>query len=397
MRRRFMAAATAAASAAALLAGCGSGAGGGAGGPYRVLMTAGLSAQGTLAGNAATSVLAVKAGVAAVNEAGGVAGREVKLTVVDDEGNPTTALTNIRKAIASDRPDVVINAGPSPVTAATLPVLGQNEILSFNIAPTEDSADPKKNPLNFDLTGNPEDYIRGFIPYLREKGYKSAGIVHGSTASGVTFAEQMEPALEKAGITVAGNEEYDTAALDMTPQLQALKSRNPDVLIMDGYGAPVGHLLKGVEKLGWDVPIVGNNSVSATSLVSTPPPGGVLGTAQTENLVMQVYKSTVHDPDDTAVNDVVGAMTGLGKIESTLIMATNYDALPLIAAAAADAGRSDDPQALAEALEKPEVQKAAKVVIIGGYNFRPDSHGPNLTAEDFDFVAPSPLENGQFT
>ncbi|WP_262401469.1 hypothetical protein [Actinomadura sp. CNU-125] len=43
------------------------------------------------------------------------------------------------------------------------------------------------------------------------------------------------------------------------------------------------------------------------------------------------------------------------------------------------------------------MQKAAEVVIIGGYNFRPDSHGPNLTAEDFDFVAPSPLENGQFT
>lgn len=397
MRQRFVAAALTAASATALLAGCGSdGTGGGADGPYRVLMTAGLSTQGALAGNAATSVLSVKASVAQVNRAGGIAGRKVELTVVDDEGNPTTALTKIRQAIASRRPDAVLNAGPSTVAAATLPVLKQYKILSFNIAPTKDSANPAVNPLNFDMTGTPQDYIRGFVPHLQEKGYRSAGIIHGSTATGVTFAEQMEPALKAAGITVAGNQEYDSAALDMTPQLQALQSKNPDVLIMDGYGAPVGHLLKGIEKLGWNVPIVADNSVSATGLISTPPPTGVLGTPQVRNLVTQVYRSTVHDPADRAVNEVVAAMAALGKIESTLIMATNYDVLPLIAAAAAKVGHAGDPQALAKALEDPQVQASAKVVIIKRYNFRPDSHGPNLAVDDLAFVAPSPLKNGQF-
>ncbi|WP_460305789.1 ABC transporter substrate-binding protein [Actinocorallia aurea] len=359
-------------------------------------MTAGLSAQGVLADNAATAVLAAKAGAARVNAAGGVAGRQIEITVVDDEGNPTTALTKIREAIAKDKPDAVLNGGPSTVSAATLPVLKQNKILSFNVAATPDSSDPKAYPLNFDLTTAPADYINGLLPYFTEKGYKSAGIIHSSTANGVTFGTAVTEALEAKGITVVDNQEYDVAALDMTPQLQSIQAKKPDVLLMNGYGAPVGYLLKGIEKLGWDVPVVGDGTVAATGLVSTPPPSGILGTSQVKNLSVMVLKSSVKNPDDQLVNDVITSMAAEGEIKATLLVATNYDALPLIAAAAEKVGDADDPEALASALEDPAVLSGAEVAILKKYAFSATSHGANLTADEFAFIAPSEVENGQY-
>ncbi|MEU6658802.1 ABC transporter substrate-binding protein [Streptomyces sp. NPDC046821] len=400
MNRRIVAVVASATGMALTLAGCGSGSAKDAKSsdqPYRVLVTGGLSAQGVLADNSSTSVLAAKAGAKAVNASGGILGRKVEVTAVDDAGDPTTAVTKLREAINSGKkPDLYLDSGPSTVTAAILPILKQNNILSMNIGPTADSSHPSAFPLNFDLAPSPTDYVKGFIPHLKEKGYKSVGIVHGSSSYGESFNTEVTKAFTAAGIKVVKSEEYDVAALDMTPQLQAVRAAGPDALIMDGYGAPVGYLLKSMKKLKWDVPIVANTSVSATSLISTPPPAGVLGTDQVKNLVMQVHKSTKHDANEAAVNKAVEAMKSLGKIRSTLIVACNYDALPLIAAAAKKTGSLDNPQALAKALEDKSVTDKAKTAMLNGYHFSATSHSPNADAGEFLFVEPSAIKDGQF-
>jgi branched-chain amino acid transport system substrate-binding protein len=399
-----------AAACALVLSACGGGdgdeggSGGGGGGeaqePFRVLLSAGQSAQGTLATNAKSSTLAVQASADVLNENGGVDGRQIEVTIVDDAGDPTQAVTKLREAINSDeKPDLYLNTGPSTLAAATLPILNQNGILSFNMGPTADSFDPEVNPLNFDLSPSASDYIEGFLPHLEEAGYETIGIIHGNSAYGTTFGGAAEDAFAEAGFDVVANEEYDTAALDMTPQLTSIQSKEPDVLVVDAYGAPVGYLLQSKERLGWDVPVVTNNSVAATGLISAEPPNGVLGTAQVENMVMQVFQSCVFLPEDqqgAATTEMIEAMTSLGTIETTLIQAYNYDALRLVAAAAESIGSSDDAEALAEALEDPEVHEAADTAVLPSYNFSAESHAPNVDDDAFAFVAPSKIMNGQF-
>lgn len=382
------------------LSACGSGSGGeekGKDAPYRVLVTGGLSAPGVLADNASTSVLSARASAKNINAAGGILGHKVEVTVVDDAADPTTAVTKLREAINSDKkPDLVLNSGPSVVAEATLPILKQNNILSFNIGPTETSSDPDKFPLNFDLSPGAGDYAKGFVPYLKDKGYASVGLLHSSNPYGESFGHEVEEVLDDSGLDVVKTETYDDKSLDVTPQLAALRAKNPDALILDAYGAPVGYVLKSLEKLGWDIPVVANNSVAATGLVSSPAPSGVLGTDQVKNLVMQVFTSTKYSASDTLVNDAVAAMKSIGKIRSTLILAYNYDSLPLVAAAAEDVGSLDDPEELAKALEDPEVQKSAKTAILKGYGFTKSSHSPNSSTDSFLFIPPSELKNGQF-
>ncbi|MFB7860243.1 ABC transporter substrate-binding protein, partial [Rhodococcus qingshengii] len=83
------------------LSGCSGATGseGGADSPYRVLLTGGISAQGVLAANSQTSLLATKAGVQVQNAAGGIGGRQIELTTVDDAGDATIAVTKLREAI----------------------------------------------------------------------------------------------------------------------------------------------------------------------------------------------------------------------------------------------------------------------------------------------------------
>jgi branched-chain amino acid transport system substrate-binding protein len=361
-----------------------------------VLVLGGISSE-TLGKNASTSVLAAQAGAEVVNADGGILGRQIEVTVVDDKGDPTTAVTAVREAINSDTPpDVVLNSGPSTVADATIPIISAAGILSFNIGPTATSADPAQFPLNFDLSPGPADYLEGFITYLKGEGYKNIGIIHGSSSYGEFFGQLAEEKLSAAGFKIVGNEEYDVAALDMTPQLSTLQAAKPDALVLDAYGAPLGYVLQGIEKLGWDVPMVGDNSVAATGLISTDPPAGVLGTPVLDNLVMEVFNSTKKSADAELTNQAVEAMSKLGEIKASLILAYNYDTMPLVRAAAESVGSADDPAALAKALEDTAVTAKAKTAILSQYNFSSKSHGPNASGDEFQFISPSKLENGQF-
>lgn len=397
-RRGLMAAA--AATTAILLAGCAGGdAGAGADGdePYRILVLGALSAEGALGINASTSVLAAQAGAKIANEDGGILGRDVEVEVVDDQADPTAAVTLVREAINSDTPpDAILNSGPSQVADATLPIINQAGILSFNIGPTKTSLDPGVFPLNFDISAGPSHHVIGQANHFKEMGYTSVGVLHGSSSYGESYGNLANEGFAEAGFDVTGNEEYDVASLDMTPQLEALRAKNPDALALDAYGAPLGYVLQGLEKLGWDVPIAGNVSVSATGLVSSPPPSGVLGTEQVQNLVMEVYKSTVYDPEATVTNRAVEAMLSIAPIKATLILAYNYDAVMLLKAAAESVGSTGDASALAAALEDPEVTKNAETAILNQYIFSADEHAPVIAGDEFRFIPPSAIKDGQF-
>jgi branched-chain amino acid transport system substrate-binding protein len=363
---------------------------------YRVVVLGGLSAKGILADNAATSVQAAQASAALVNKAGGINGQKIELTAIDDQGNPTVAVTKLRELINSpNKPNLVMNSGPSGIAEATLPIINQAGILSFNIGPTSTSFDPKKFPLNFDFSPNPVNYAAGFLDYAKAKGYKSIGIIHGNSAYGEAFGNLIQQVLTDGGIKVTANEEFDNAALDMTPQVDKVRSTSPEAMVVDGYGPVVGYVLQSIQKLGWDVPLIGDNSISATGLIAKPAPDGVLGTDAVKNLVMQVFKSTKYDASDTAVNEAVGAMKALGPIKASLIVAYNLDSMPLIAAAAKAAG-STDAKAIAAALETDAVTTAAHTVILKKYNFTKDSHAANPNTDSMTFIAPAVLKDGQF-
>lgn len=363
---------------------------------FKVVVLGGLSAKGILADNASTSVLSAQAAAEVINRNGGIGGRQVVVEVIDDQANPTVAVTKLREALnSSSKPDAVLNSGPSTIAEATLPILNQAGILSFNIGPTKTSTDPAKFPLNFDLSPGPINYAESFLDYIKSKGYKSVGIIHGNSAYGEAFGALVEKVLAEGGITITARDEYDYASLDMTPQLDKVRATSPDALIVDGYGSVVGYVLQGIQKLGWDIPLLGNTSIAATGLISKTPPNGVLGTDAVKNLVMQVFASTKYDPDAAGVNEAVAAMKSLGEIKASLILAYNYDSMALMAAAAKASG-STDAKAMAAALETDAVTTDANTVILKKYNFTKESHAANPNPDSMAFIPPSELKDGQY-
>jgi branched-chain amino acid transport system substrate-binding protein len=397
--RKSLVALVAVAALGATASGCGSSGGTSsstAAQPLRILLEAPISSS-VLGPNAQTAVNAAKAALAVVNKAGGVLGHPVQLTVVDDAGDPTTAVTKLQSALASsDKPAVFIQADASPEAEAELPILTQNKVVSFNQAPTATSSDPKVTPYNFDLSPSTPNYAAAFCPAIKAKGYKTFAILHGDDAFADPEAAAIASQCQALGLKMTGDQQFELTALDLTPQLSALESGHPDVLVVSSYGAPSGYVLNDLNRLQWKVPLLGDDAFMVSPVITSPPPSGMLGTALESNARALVFASTVYSAHaPAAVTDMINGMKALGPIPAPLILAYAYDAVILAAAGAKSAGTTTDGAKIANAVVALKAG-TYQTAIFPAYHFTATSHAANIDPTAFAFVKPSKVINGQF-
>lgn len=404
-KRRLAVSAASGAAVCALLAACSSStapAGGngqaGAGGSVTVMVSAGVSAPGTLGRNALMVVQAVKAAAAAVNRAGGVDGKKITITVFDDMGDPTTAITGLQNAISSgSKPLAWFDSGPSNLAAAVLPILTQNKILSFNVAPTADSWDPAKFPYNFDIGASAVTNAQASCRYAKGHGYTRLAILYSNDAWGNALAPLIKSSCSASGVTVTGMQNFDPNALDMTGPLQSLRSGNPDALAIIAYGAPAGYILKDQIKIGWNLPILGDPATASSDIVTAAPPTGLLGTPEEANLRIEVFQSVVYEPlgkEPAAVSTMIRQLEALGPIPASLELAAPYDGMQLLAAGANRAHSTTDAAAIAQAIVAAG-DGGAKTAVFQRYFLSSKSHDSNEPATAVTFAQPSKLVAGQ--
>jgi len=364
--------------------------------PLRIVMTSSITSAGVGA-NDKTAIMAAKAAVATINAAGGVLGKPVELSVIDIAGDATTAVTKLQQQwTSSKKPIIYLQVGQSTIAKATLPIATQNKVVSFNQSPTDTSGDPSKSPYNFDLSPSTPNYAEAFCPEMKKMNAKTFGIIYNDSPFAEGLTSEVAKQCQAAGLTMVGREKFKLDALDVTPQLSALQAKNPDVLVVSSYGAPSGYVLQGRDKLGWDVPILGDNAFMVSPVVNTPPPDGMLGTDKEKDVKAEVFQSTVYDANAPApLKDMITEMKKQGTIPAPLIVAYMHDAVVLAAAGAEAAGTTTDAAKIAKAIEglKPGGPKTA---IFPAYHFTSSSHSANVDVTSFLFTAPTKVIDGQF-
>lgn len=111
------------------------------GATYKVLV---ISAQtGPTAAFAGKILLpGIEAGVDDLNAHGGLLGKRVEVTSLDDQGDPTKSVSVLQTALASgNRPNMVFATVSSASALAMAPILQRENILTFTIVGSERTKD----------------------------------------------------------------------------------------------------------------------------------------------------------------------------------------------------------------------------------------------------------------
>ncbi|MGO4691790.1 ABC transporter substrate-binding protein [Glaciibacter sp. 2TAF33] len=394
--RRIVIAATALAALGAGLVGCSSpaaedsGSSASGGKPFSFVVV--LPLTGPLAVNAQQQLNGLKASAKELNAAGGIGGRQVVFKVVDDKADPTQAVTLLQDQINSDTPPDLVWAGATSGEAlAMAPILTNAGIVSGAISSSLLLNDPTKYPYHFGFTTANNQNYPDLVEEAKSEGAKSIGFITGNDALGTDNLKVIKEAAAAARMPLT-YETFDATATDLTGPMDALRATKPDILVLSSYGAGAGYLLEARDKLGWNIPTIGDLAISASNPAKVVDPKALVGIKVQERPVdVLSLKSDWLPAEEHALKLIKeqGPIGGAAAVQSL----TAYDALQIVGAAAAQEGGTSASQ-LKSGMEKLKAPNPIPWTMYKTYGFTPKNHFPVLGKNSLVYVPAGPSQDG---
>lgn len=200
-----------------------------------------------------------------INNAGGVLGRKVAITVVDDGSNPKDSAIAAQKAV-SMKVVAVIGSYGSSVTEPAEDIYEKNKMVDVGYGCTALRLTVDKKPQYFFRTCGRDD-AQGifFAKYAVETmGAKRIAIMHDNSTYAKGVAEEakkaLQPYIDAGKCQIVYYDAITPGEKDFSAAVTKLRDTNPDVWYYTGYYTEAGLLVRQARDAGLTCPFVGGNA-----------------------------------------------------------------------------------------------------------------------------------------
>ena len=218
------------------LAACSSAQGGtsSASGPIRIGVVVPLT--GPFAPLGIGDKAAIQQEVKEINDAGGVLGRDLEVTIKDDKTDVPQSVTEYNQLAADRSYSAILSSSNVSASTAIGPSAESNKIPTIALGPVSDFKDGD-NAYAFTCVAIPELYAEAMVDYLKAEGIGSLAIGHSAEDPyGQIGNDATVEAAKAAGIDVVVDEPLDLSATDFTPVITKVKAAKPDAFLVWAAG-----------------------------------------------------------------------------------------------------------------------------------------------------------------
>lgn len=195
--------------------------------------SAGLT--GSLAARMKPATEAMEAYFAAVNAAGGIYGRQLRLISVDDGNDPARAAENTRRLVDEQRVFVMFANSGTPQTVAAVKVLAERGVPLVGTTSGADSVQAH-HPLVFHYKASYGQELARIATHLKTIGIVRVGIVYSPDPTGEEGRKLAEAALQAQGIQLVAVS--STKPEEAGKLLAGFATTRPQALVMTALAGP---------------------------------------------------------------------------------------------------------------------------------------------------------------
>ena len=280
-----------------------------------------------------------EAAAAAINEAGGINGKKIKIVVEDDACDPKQAVA-VANIIVGQQIKFVDGHACSGSSIPAADIYTENNILMISPASSNPVLTEKNHPTIMRLYVR-DDAQGGYIaPFIAEKFKgKKVAILHDKSAYGKGLASVVKDKLNALGVTEVMFEGINPGEKDYSAVVSKLKGAGADVVYWGGYHPEAGLIIRQAADQGYKTALIAPDSLATSEFwqISGPAGEGVMFTFPTDP---RRSPSAAH-----AIEQFMAQ--GFNPEGFTLF---SYAVINAIANGIKKAG-SDDPKAVAKALK----------------------------------------------
>jgi branched-chain amino acid transport system substrate-binding protein len=231
--------------------------------------------------------------LADVNKRGGLLGREVKMTIYNDEGTPTIAQGLFNRLIQQDHADLLLAPFSTFVGGAIVPIVLSHKKILFNGGFVGINIfGAAKGSIIGSYTYQEPDYTRGVFELIKtlpaEQRPKSVAIFTAQNPFPIIVRDGYDGKggalayAKEAGMTVVVNEQYPPNTTDFTGLVQKAKTANAELLLQLGLPNDSLQVARTVQQLGYKPKLFCTCGSQVTTLPAWPKMGAageaVIGT-----------------------------------------------------------------------------------------------------------------------
>lgn len=167
-----------------------------------------------------------------------IGGMPLKVIVLDDGGDPTTATTNARRFVTESKADIIMGSSTTPPTIAVSNVANEAGIPHFGLAPFPITPERAKwsvaMPQPIPIVG------KALYDHMKKHGIKTVGYIGYSDSYGDLWANDFKKQGEAMGMTLVDDERFARPDTSVTGQVLKLVAANPDAILVGASGTAAG-------------------------------------------------------------------------------------------------------------------------------------------------------------
>jgi len=232
-----------------------------------------IGMSNALSGPAAGLGTQLKAGAEAyinkINAEGGVNGRKIRLISYDDGYEPERTSAMTRKLIEEDKVFALFGFVGTPTSAAATPYatkMGVPYIAPFT------GAEFLRNPVNpivINVRSSYFDETEGMVEHLtKDLGVKKIGVFIQDDGYGNAGKAGVNRALNKRGLTLAGEGKYTRNTAEVDAGLKSLMAANPESVIMVGAYKACAAFVKKAKASGFSPKFLNLSFVGTSNFIN---------------------------------------------------------------------------------------------------------------------------------
>ncbi len=208
-----------------------------------------------------------------------VRGKSMRISLIDNKGEPVESANAIRKLISVDKAMVILGSVASSNTLAGAPIAQQAQVPLLTPASTNEKVTQLGDYIaRTCFTDNFQGLVMATFAHNHLKKRKAAVIVDNSSdySKGLdqTFRAKFK---ELGGNLIEEQFTYNQKDTDFLSLLRRVSSAKPDVVFLPGYYTNVGLILKQAHQIGLKVPFLGGDGWDSPKLHELAGPEAVKG------------------------------------------------------------------------------------------------------------------------
>lgn len=184
----------------------------------------------------------------AVNAAGGVHGRKIVYTTLDDGFDVKRAVENTRQLIDEQGVFIIYNSTGTAQTGAILPLAEASRTIIFGPVTGATAFRQKVNPYLFHVRASYADEARRIVSHLVDTGISRVTVVYQDDGLGKTLLAELQQAAAAAKIKLDAEVKIDPKAPDYTAAAAAAERTQPQAVLLGVAGGTLSNFIQATLK-----------------------------------------------------------------------------------------------------------------------------------------------------